>query len=514
MLTNLHLRAVRLSARRISRSSSEAAMKPKQSDSPASLQLSSPRKRDLLDHYEANGDELDRWREFNVAYHEDDRKFMRFLIPPGKRVLELGCGRGELLAALEPSYGVGVDFGAKTTAKANELHPDLHFVLGDVEDPATLAPIEGPFDYIVIADTIGMFEDIDGTLRLVHHLCAPSTRIIISYYSHLWEPVLKLAEALHLRSKQPKINYIATADFLNLMDLADFEVIREERRQLLPRRWLGLGPFINRFIAPLPGIRQLCLRTYIVGRPVRQLPERQYSVSIVIPCRNEKGNIERAINPMPKFAAGQEILFVEGNSSDGTFEECERVRDAYKDSWDIKVLKQDGKGKGDAVRKGFAAAKNDVLMILEADLQMPPEALPKYHAVIETGKAEFVNGTRLIYPMEHEAMRPLNLIANRCFAYLFSYLVNTRLTDTLCGTKVLLRKDYEVLARERGYFGNFDPFGDFDLIFGAAKQNLKIIETPVHYKARTFGETQISRFRDGWLLLKMVWFAYHKLKAI
>jgi SAM-dependent methyltransferase len=474
----------------------------------------SQRKLDFLRHFEAAGDELDRPGKYNAAYREDDRKFMRFLIPPGKRVLELGCGRGQLLAALAPSYGVGVDFSAKAVARAKELHPDLHFVLGDGEDPATLDGIEGPFDYIVIADTIGMFEDIDGTLSLVHHLCAPSTRIIISYYSHLWEPILKFAEALRLRSRQPKINYIATVDFLNLMDLADFEVISQEQRQLIPLRWFGLGPFVNRFIAPLPGIRKLCLRTYIVGRPVRQFPDRKFSASILIPCRNEKGNIENAILRMPKFGTSQEILFVEGNSSDGTLEECERVRDAYKDQWDIKVLKQDGKGKGDAVRKGFAAATCDVLMILDADLTMPPEALPKYHAVIETGKAEFVNGTRLIYPMENEAMRPLNLIANRCFAYLFSYLVNTRLTDTLCGTKVLMRKDYEVLARERGYFGNFDPFGDFDLIFGAAKQNLKIIETPIHYKARTFGETQISRFRDGWLLLKMVWFAYRKLKAI
>jgi SAM-dependent methyltransferase len=472
------------------------------------------RKLDWLHHVEALDDEQDGLHRFNAAYREDDRKFTRFLIPPGKRVLELGCGRGDLLAALQPSYGVGVDFGPRIIARARARHPDLHFVLGDAEEPETLASIEGPFDYIVIADTIGMFEDIDGTLRLVHHLCAPSTRIVISYYSHLWEPALKLAEALHLRSKQPEINYIATVDFLNLMDLADFEMISKEQRQLLPLRWFGLGPFINRFIAPLPGIRQLCLRTYIVGRPVRQFPDRKFSVSILIPCRNEKGNIESAILRMPKFGSAQEILFVEGNSSDGTYEECERVRDAYKDVWDIKVLKQDGKGKGDAVRKGFAAATGDVLMILDADLTMPPEALPKYHAVIETGKAEFVNGTRLIYPMEREAMRPLNLIANRFFAYLFSYLVNTRLTDTLCGTKVLLRKDYEVLVRERGYFGNFDPFGDFDLIFGAAKLNLKIIETPIHYKARTFGETQISRFRDGWLLLKMVWFAYRKLKAI
>ena len=474
----------------------------------------SQRKRGLLRFFESSGGEQYRRGKFNAAYREYDWKFTRFLIPPGKRVLELGCGRGDLLAALEPSYGVGVDFSPKTIATAKSSHPDLNFVLGDAEDPATLATIEGPFDYIVIADTIGMFEDIDGTLRLVHQHCAPSTRIIIAYYSHLWEPILRLAELLKLKSRQSEINYIATVDFLNLLDLADFEVISQEKRQLIPLRLLGIGPIINRYIAPLPGIRQLCLRTYIVGRPIRLFPDRKFSASILIPCRNERGNIENAILRMPRFGSAQEVLFVEGNSSDGTFEECERVRDAYKDIWDITVLKQDGKGKGDVVRKGFAAAKHDVLMILDADLTMPPEALPKYHAVIESGKAEFVNGTRLIYPMEHEAMRPLNLIANRCFAYLFSYLVNTRLTDTLCGTKVLLRKDYETLARERDYFGNFDPFGDFDLIFGAAKQNLKIIETPIHYKARTFGETQISRFRDGWLLLKMVWFAYRKLKAI
>jgi SAM-dependent methyltransferase len=477
-------------------------------------QFGSLRKREFLEYADANLSEHDGRNRFNAAYREADRKFMQFLVPPGKRILELGCGRGELLAALQPSCGVGVDFSARTIARARELHPDLHFVLGDAEDPATLAAVEGPFDYIVIADTIGMFEDIDGTLRQVHHLCTPSTRIIISYYSHLWEPILKLAELIKLRNRQPKINYIATSDFLNLMDLADFEVVSREQRQLIPLKWFGLGPFVNRFIAPLPGIRQLCLRTYLIGRPVRQFPDRKFSVSIVVPCRNEKGNIENAILRMPRFGSAQEILFVEGNSSDGTFEECERVRDAYRHSWDIKVLKQDGKGKGDAVRKGFAAASGDVLMILDADLTMPPEMLPKYHAIIESGKAEFVNGTRLIYPMENEAMRPLNFIANRCFAYLFSYLVNTRLTDTLCGTKVLLRKDYEVLARERTYFGNFDPFGDFDLIFGAAKQNLKIVETPIHYKARTFGETQISRFRDGWLLLKMVWFAYRKLKAV
>jgi SAM-dependent methyltransferase len=472
------------------------------------------RKAEFVEHFERKTDAgQDGRTRFNKAYRDDDLKFMRFLVPPGKRILELGCAHGDLLAALEPSYGVGVDFSPRTLQQARERHPNLNFVLGDAEDPATFSDIKGPFDYVIIADTVGMFEDIDSTLRLVRDLCGPSTRLVMSYYSHLWEPVLKLADLLGLRRNQPSINFISTADFLNLMDLADLEAIAHEQRQLLPFRWLGLGTFINRYIAPLPGIRQLCLRTYIVGRPVLN-QNRKLSASILIPCRNEKGNIENAILRMPKFGAHQEILFVEGNSSDGTFEECERVRDAYREHWDIKVLKQDGKGKGDAVRKGFAAATGDVLMILDADLTMPPEALPKFHTIIESGKAEFVNGTRLVYPMEVEAMRPLNFIANRCFAYLFSYLVNTRMTDTLCGTKVLLRKDYEILAKERTYFGDFDPFGDFDLIFGAAKQNLKIIEIPIHYKARTFGETQISRFRDGWLLLKMVWFAYRKLKAV
>ena len=205
-------------------------------------QISNPRKRQLMQEIDASLDEQESWRKFNAAYHEDDVKFMRFLIPAGKRVLELGCGTGDLLAALQPSYGVGIDFGPQSLARARTRHPHLNFVLGDVEDPDTLKSIEGPFDYIVIADTIGMFEDIDGTLRLIHQLCEPATRIVISYYSHLWEPVLMTAEAIGLRRKQPKINYIANADFLNLMDLADFEVISAEQRQLLPQRWLGLGP--------------------------------------------------------------------------------------------------------------------------------------------------------------------------------------------------------------------------------------------------------------------------------
>jgi len=309
-------------------------------------------------------------------------------------------------------------------------------------------------------------------------------------------------------------NNLPTADIANLLRLADYEIVRREWRQLVPKRLLGLGSFINRFIAPLPGIRRLALRNYVVARPVakREKPANLPSVSVLVPCRNEKGNIENAVTRMPAFAPDIEILFVEGHSKDGTFEECERVRAAYPDR-DIKVMRQDGKGKGDAVRKGFAAARGDILMILDADLTVPPESLGKFYDAMVLGRGEFINGTRLVYPMEREAMRFLNNLANHGFAILFSYLLNQRFTDTLCGTKVIKRLDYKRLEANRSYFGDFDPFGDYDLIFGAVKLNLKIVEIPIRYDARRYGETQISRFTHGWLLARMVVFAWRKLKA-
>ncbi|MEX2449962.1 MAG: glycosyltransferase family 2 protein [Rhodospirillales bacterium] len=183
-------------------------------------------------------------------------------------------------------------------------------------------------------------------------------------------------------------------------------------------------------------------------------------------------------------------------------------------NWDIKCTQQDGKGKGDAVWKGFDMARGDILMILDADLTVRPEDLPKFYRVIASEKGEFVNGTRMVYSMEGGAMRFLNYLANWTFAKIFSYLLNQRFTDTLCGTKVLRKSAYEKIKQNRSYFGDFDPFGDFDLIFGASKLSQKIVEVPVRYASRSYGTTQISRFRHGVLLLRMVVFAFFKLKAI
>lgn len=473
----------------------------------------SARKKAFRDYANRSAGERESWLDKNSSYYADDYRYMKFLVPEGARVLDLGCGTGRLLATLKPSQGVGVDFSPAMIEEARRLHPELTFVLGDAEDPATLDALRQTFDYVVISDTIGVFEDIEEALKLLHKVCTAETRLIIAYYSPLWEPLIKLATAIGWRKPQPQPSLISTTDFLNILDLTEFQPIRLEWRQLSPFSIFGLGRLLNRFIAPLPGIRRLCLRSYVVARSKRSSYGDNPSTSIVIPCRNESGNIERAILEMPRFGGHQEIIFVEGNSKDDTLAVCERVRSNYP-AWDIKVMKQDGKGKGDAVRKGFAAATGDILMILDADLTVPPAALPKFYDAIASNKGEFINGTRLVYPLEQEAMRPLNYFANRTFAIVFCYLLNQRFTDTLCGTKVLRRDDYEKIVASRAYFGDFDPFGDFDLIFGAAKQSLRIVEVPVHYKARVFGETQISRFRDGWLLLRMVAFAFMKLKAI
>lgn len=453
-----------------------------------------------------------RWRARHPFYHAEDARALRFVIPEGANVLAVGCGDGATLAALKPARGLGIDPSAPAIEAARAAHPHLEFRIVDFERTAALADIAEKFDFILMPDTVGWIGDIEVVLGQLHALCHPDTRIVISYHSPIWEPVLRVAQKLGLKAPMPPMNWLGMRDLAALLDLAGFEVIRREWRTLAPLRLLGLGALVNRVLAPLPVVRSLCLRNYLVARSRSVLHPPPRSASVVIPARNERGNIEAAVARLPQFCERVEIVFVEGHSKDGTLEEMRRVQAAYPDR-DIKVLVQDGKGKGDAVRKGFEAATGEVLMILDADLTVPPEQMPKFFRQIADGRGEFVNGTRLVYPMEDQAMRALNWIANHGFSIVFSWLLNQRFTDTLCGTKVLRKSHYERIAANRLYFGDFDPFGDYDLIFGAVKLNLKVVEVPIRYLARTYGETQISRFRHGWLLLRMVAFAWRKLKA-
>src|SRR6516225_369460 len=458
----------------------------------------SARKRDIRRLADASAPERRKWLARAAFFHQEDLRYLKFLIPEGARVLELGCGTGDLLAALKPSFGVGVDFSPGMIAQARKAHPGL--------------TLPGPFDVIVVVDTLGALDDCQAMFANLHDLCTRETRVVVGYFSHLWYPALKLAEATGMKMPQPAQNVLSRADVRALAALGDFDAVKDETRVLSPVRLLGLGRLVNRFLAPLPLIGSLCLRHFTVCRSLRRSAEVR-SVTVVIPARNERGNIEAAVKRIPRFVDALEIIFVEGHSRDGTWEEIDRVAAAHPD-YDIKAMRQPGTGKGDAVFAGFDAARGDVVMILDADLTMPPEQLPKFWDAICSGKGEFVNGSRLIYPMEQEAMRFLNLVANKAFSLLFTWLLSQRFTDTLCGTKALRRSDYARIKAARNYFGNFDPFGDFELIFGASKLGLKAVEIPIRYASRTYGETQISRFRHGFMLLRMVLFAFMRIKAM
>lgn len=463
-------------------------------------------KEKLIEYFNSVAKVRERWNKRNSYYHKLIGKYYRFLIPKNSRVLEIGCGTGNLLNSVNPSYGVGIDFSEEMINLAKSKYPNYKFLLSNAED----FKLDEKFDYIIVSDLIDFLWDIQSALKNIKKVCNEKTRIIINSYNFLWEPVLKFFEFIGLRIKQPLTSWLSIKDITSLLELEGFDVIKVERKIILPKRIPFLNFIFNTIISNLPVFKYLCLTNIIISR-VAQCIENEYSVSIIVPARNEKGNIENAILKTHVFGKSREFIFIEGNSQDGTYEEMLRIKDKYKDE-KIIIKKQTGKGKGNAVREGFEIASGEVLMILDADLTTPPEDLPKFYDALKNKKGEFINGCRLVYPMEKQAMRFLNLLANKFFGLFFTYILGQKVKDTLCGTKVLLKTDYEKIKSNRSYFGDFDPFGDFDLLFGAAKLNLKIIEIPVRYKDREYGTTQISRFKHGWLLIKMSLFAAKKIK--
>ena len=452
-----------------------------------------------------------KYRKRFQYYWNDIIKFCNYFIGDDDDVLEIGCGTGLTLNALKGKNKVGIDFSPKMIEQAKKENPHLTFYEMEAEN----ITLNEKFDVVILSNVIGYFNNVIDVLNSIKKVCKPNTRIFITYYNYFWEPWLKLAEFLHLKKKSPRQNWLSIYDTKNLLYLADFEAYHTAKRILIPFNIPVISWLFNKFLARLPLFSQMCLNEFVMARPLFLHSEKivpQYSTSVVIPARNESGNIEDAILRTPKFGKHVEIIFVEGNSTDDTWNKILEIKEKYKDTHDIKAIQQDGKGKGDAVRKGYSIASGDILMILDADLTVPPEDLPKFYDAIATGKGEFINGSRLVYPMEKNAMRPLNTLGNKFFSMVFTWILEQPIKDTLCGTKVMFRKDYLKLAANRKFFGDFDPFGDFDLIFGAYKLNLKIIDLPIRYQERTYGDTNISRFRHGFLLLRMVAFAAGKIK--
>lgn len=434
----------------------------------------------------------------------------RHLIPEGACVLEIGCGRGDLLAAVRPETGVGVDFSPDVLEDARAAHPELQFVEADAHSLSLGAQV---FDYVILSDIVNDIWDVQAMLGEVRRHCVARTRLVFNFHSYLWSGPLRLAQRLGVATPNLPQNWLTPHDMVNLLEISGFQALRVWQEVLVPLRIPLVSDFANRYLAKLFPFRFLDMTSLVAARPVFAGIPLNPRVSVVVAARNEAGHIEELMARIPSIGGGTEILFVEGNSTDDTYESIARAIARHPEH-NCRLLKQPGKGKGDAVRTAFAAASGDILMILDADMTVPPEDLPRFYALLANGQAEFVNGVRLVYPMAEEAMQLANLAANKLFSWAFSWLLGQPIRDTLCGTKVLWRSDYERIARNRAYFGEFDPFGDFDLLFGAARLNLKIMEVPIRYRSRRYGETNISRWRHGWLLLRMVVFAARRIKFV
>ncbi|NJL99524.1 MAG: glycosyltransferase [Synechococcaceae cyanobacterium SM2_3_2] len=461
------------------------------------------------------------WRHKNRLYYRDLDRLHRWLIPPGLRVLEIGSGTGILLDQVQPAFGVGIDEDAEAITLAQVTFPQLHFRVQDAQElDLTHLDLEGcdqPFDVVILSNLIGGLKDIQVVLERLRPVCSPQTRLVITYHNPIWEPILAVASWWGQRMPLPEANWLSRRDVSNLLELAGFETIRWGKRLLLPRGIPLLSNWINRWIAPLPGINALCVTEYLVARPQPGaiLPSDrslQPSVSVVIPARNEAGNILNCVQTLPEMGSHTEIIFVEGNSTDQTWAEIQRVQALLQGQRDIKSWQQRGRGKADAVRLGFGQATGDILIILDADLTVKADDMPKFFAAVASGRCDMANGCRLVYPLSGETMPGLNRWANRFFAALLSYILGIRIKDSLCGTKVLRRQDYLTIAAHRHIFGDFDPFGDFDLLLGAVKQNLKIMDIPVRYYPRVYGQSNIAHVREGLKLLGICGFAARRFR--
>ncbi|MCX6787207.1 MAG: glycosyltransferase [Candidatus Kaiserbacteria bacterium] len=420
-------------------------------------------------HIEGKHSSARHWRTKGRRYHAYVDTIIQFLVPKGKKVLSID----ESFTGFEDTHS---------------------------------------YDYIIVSDLLGHAHDVEEFLRSTHEALVRNGRIAIIQYNSLWEPILRFASLLHLRTPSVEQNWLSPHDLRNFLHLAGFEVVHEGNKMLLPVYVPLLSAFFNTLLANIWPFSKLGLIHYVVARPVPSARTDNPSISIIVPARNEAGTIERIVNELPSLGSFTEIIFIEGHSKDNTLEELARVTKQYEGNKRISYAVQDGTGKGDAVRKGFDMATGDILAIYDADMTVPPEYMEKFYRAIANNYGEFINGSRLVYPVEKGAMRILNFFGNKFFSFAFTAILGQPLKDTLCGTKVLWKKDYESIQENRAFFGDFDPFGDFDLLFGAAKLNLKIVEVPIRYKERVYGETNISRWKHGWLLLKMTVFAARKLK--
>lgn len=463
------------------------------------------------DHFDWVAENDSKQRRFQAGFHKQISEILKARIPRNSTILEGGCGTGTLLRSLDPQRGVGIDLSERMIEKAQSLttHDRIQFRAADI----STAVNQETFDHIVCDYLLGYIDDIQSCLERLKESGHSQTRLHITSLNSVWKPLLSMGQKLGWVVRQPPSNWLSTSDIINLLEMSGWEVVSHSAELILPFDIPLLSDLFNRYAARLPGLRHLGSTILITARKRCCFAESDsVSCSVIVPARNEAGNIRPALDRIPSLGKETEIIFIEGNSDDDTWETIQREVAAYNGPHKVKYAQQPGKGKWDAVRLGFSMASGDILVIQDGDLTAPPEDLPKFFNAICDGTCEFANGSRLVYPMESRAMRFLNLLGNKFFAITLSYILGQTVKDSLCGTKMMTKTNYQKLMDRIKEFGDFDPFGDFNLLFGSSLLHLRIRDIPVRYKDRLYGDTNISRFRHGVILLKMTWFGLLHIK--
>jgi ubiquinone/menaquinone biosynthesis C-methylase UbiE len=454
-------------------------------------------------HFDIIASDYDYWKQKNAYYYSTIKSFISRIIPPDSRVLEVGCGTGEILAAMKPARGVGIDISQKMTELASRKYPQYTFIHSPIED----LKLEEKFDYIIMVDVVDHVYDVMDVFQSLYRFCHPKTQVILTTINPWWDPILMFMEKIGAKMPEGPHNFIEKRNLSKMLELLNFTLSYSGYLLLFPKRIPLLSFLMNSIGTRTWGLKKLSAVQYMLIQPtVKNDTDLGLGCSVVIPCYNEQDNIEEAVRRIPKMGKETEIIVVNDCSTDRTAEKTKELQNEFPN---LKLVDYSpNRGKGYAVRKGFESATQEIIMILDADISTYPEELPRFFDPLNKGICQFVNGTRMVYPMENQAMRTLNLFGNKMFGFIMSFITQQNLTDTLCGTKAFYRSD---LKRIRW---GLDKWGDFDLLFGAAKMGSKIMEVPVHYMSRKSGESKMKSFRHCFHLLKACLIGFRELVFI
>lgn len=457
-------------------------------------------KESVEEHFDEIAPNYDYWKKKNAYYYSTIKTFISRIIPEGSSVLEVGCGTGEILATTKPQRGVGIDISKKMVELASQKFPQYTFIHSPIED----LQLGEKFDYIVMIDVVDHVHDVMDVFHSLYRFCHSETQVILTTINPWWDPILSVMEKFGAKMPEGPHNFIEKRNLTKMLELMDFSISYSGYMLLFPKKIPVLSFLANSIGTRMWGIQKMSAVQYMLIHPmVKNDIDLRLGCSVIIPCYNEQDNIEEAIRRTPQMGRETEIIVVNDCSTDNT---AQKVRDLQSRYPNLKLVDYSpNRGKGYAVRKGFEAATQEVLMILDADISTPPEELPRFFDPLNKGICQFVNGTRMVYPMENQAMRTLNLFGNKIFGFIMSFVTQQNLTDTLCGTKAFYKKDLKMIK------WGLDKWGDFDLLFGAARTGKKIMEVPVHYMTRKSGESKMRSFRHGVHLLRACYLGFKEL---